>query len=295
VQWGEDGRGQLTLPAGEQPAPTMVLMLGAHAAAVDDPRVVRLTDALARTGFAVLIPLSAGLDRGEVTPGEIDRLVEAVLAAPYDPRTRADRLVLVGLSVGGSLALRAAADGRIAQDLDAVLALGPYYRAADMLAWGAAGVVRGLDGQERPWSPDDTTRRVLLASLKAAPTDDDSQAAAATDALTAALERRRTLTLQEAEGEVARLGARQRDWLASVSPADHLGDLRTKWYLVHDTKDRLIPVEESERIAAERQPDEYFRLDFFEHVTPHPTDIGTLLHESLRLITVFARVFAAVR
>ncbi len=133
VQWGEDGRGQLTLPAGEEPAPTMVLMLGAIPAAVDDPRVVRLTDALARTGFAVLLPLSASLDRGEVTPGEVDRLVEAVLAAPHHPRARADRLVLVGLSVGGSLALRAAADGRIAHDLDAVLALGPYYRAADML------------------------------------------------------------------------------------------------------------------------------------------------------------------
>lgn len=295
LEWGEDGLGQLTVPAGDRPAPTLILMLGARPAGHDDPRVVRLTDALARTGFAVLLPISAPLERGIIAPEEVDRLVEAVLAATEHPRASDEAIVIVGLSVGGTLSLLAATDERLAERLNVVLALGPYYEAATVIAQAASGSVRTVDGTERPWEVNQTTRWVLLASLRAIPPSGDATADAAVDRLIAGVDRQEQLTLAEAEAAIGQLSDGQRRWLAEISLRGRLQEIRTTWFLMHDYGDDLIPYEESDRIASERRPDRDLRIDLFDHVTPDPGNLRVLLRDGARLINVFAGVISATQ
>ena len=62
IEWPAGGRGILTLPFGNEPHPGLILVLAADAAAPDDKRVERLTESLARIGFAVLLTQSDELD-----------------------------------------------------------------------------------------------------------------------------------------------------------------------------------------------------------------------------------------
>jgi len=293
--WAEDGEGQLTLPAGSRPAPAMVLMLGARPAGVDDPRVARITESLARSGYAVLLPRSQPLVDGVVAPIEVERLVDAVLAVANHPRTEGDTVTLVGLSVGGSLSLVAATDPRIRERLTAVFAFGPYYNGLDLIAQAAAGAVPTAEGEERPWTLNSTTRWVLLASLRAVPPDKDLAATEAIEMLIDAVEGTAPLTLAEAQAATSRMSAQQQQWLADISPDGRLHGISAPWYLLHDYGDDLIPVEESDRIASERAPTLDRRTDLFEHVTPDPSNLGILLRDGVRMVDLFARIIAHAR
>lgn len=294
LEW-DNGWGELTLPAGRGEAPALVLALGARPAGPDDYRVMRVTEALARVGFAVLLPQSEALHRGEVAPGEVDYLVDATLALLDHPRSRDERAMIVGLSVGGSLALLAAGDERIAGRLASVLAFGAYARAADIVAAAAAQRVRGVDGSQRPWLPNRTTEWVLLASLRAVPASAGADAEAAREQLLDAIEQRMPLSLDAAEEAVGRLDASQQEWLDRISPAGRLHRVQATWMVIHDYGDDLIPYEESDRLAAERRPDRDLRIDLFDHVTPDASDLGIVLRDGARLIRVFSALIATTR
>ena len=68
-EWGS-GFGVLTRRGGDGLAPGLGLVRGADPAPPDDPRVVRLTDSLARLGFAILLTQSDDLDENRVVAGE---------------------------------------------------------------------------------------------------------------------------------------------------------------------------------------------------------------------------------
>ena len=151
LDYAAGGFGLLTLPSGDKPAPGLVIVLGADAAKPDDARVVRLTDSLARIGFAVLLTQSDELDAALVLPIEAERLVGAFEALRAHPRVRPDAIGYFGLSAGGSLVMVAAADPRIAADVAYVVALGPYYDAAALVAAVMSHSFRTPEGIV-PWS-----------------------------------------------------------------------------------------------------------------------------------------------
>jgi acetyl esterase/lipase len=288
LAWGEPGaptaaRGVLTLPAGPGPHPAVVLALGAEAAGPDDPRVVRLTDAMARLGIGVLYPLSPQLAAGVVEPPEIERLVGAWRALAADPRVRPERVAFVGLSVGGSLSLVAAADLRIAHEVWFVLAIGPYAHAGLLAAETASGVFAADDGRHE-WEPRAITRRVLLRSLTQALSDEERAAALLQPA-----------GYDEATRRLAVADAGLAAWIAALSPIGHLGGLTAPLYLLHDRDDRFVPWSHSEQIAAVRPPEVYHRTEIFEHVDPQPDSLGPLFTDGWRLWRLFARIFAETR
>ena len=67
------GRGQLTLPEGDNERPAIILVLGADPAPSDDERVLSLTGGLARIGFVVLLTESDDLNAAVVLPSENPR------------------------------------------------------------------------------------------------------------------------------------------------------------------------------------------------------------------------------
>jgi acetyl esterase/lipase len=288
LAWGEPGapsaaRGVLTLPAGPGPHPAVVLALGAEAAGPDDLRVVRLTDALARLGVGALYPLSSQLDAGVVEPAEIERLVGAWSALAADPRVRPERVGFVGLSVGGSLSLMAAADAGVAEEVWFVLAIGPYAHAGLLAAETASGVFASDDGRHE-WEPRAITRRVLLRSLTEALGDEERAAALLAPA-----------RYDEAAGRLAEANAGLAAWIAALSPIAYLDGLRAPLYLLHDDDDRFVPWSHSEQLAAVRSPEVYHRTDLFEHVDPQPGSLEPVLTDGWRLWRLFARIFDEAR
>ena len=297
LQWGEGGAGALTLPGGTGPHAGLVLMLGAEPAEPSDPRVQRLTDGLARSGLATLLVRSPRLIDGALTPDEATLLVDAFRALRGHPRIRADRVAFVGLSVGGSIAMIAAADPAIAEHVWFVLAIGPHYDGRTLVASIAGRAYRDA-GATVPWSPDATATGIMTRTLLAALPGADRDAIAAGTPPTSTdgavvRDLLRARDLDEAERLVARLGPPMQAALDAVSPRSHLAALRAPLYLLHDRSDAFIPWPESEAIAAVARPAVYERLDLFEHVDPRPGSATILLRDGWRLLRLFARILAS--
>src|SRR5918994_2229637 len=108
---------ELWLPAwasADRRAGGMLLVLGVNNVGRNHPVVARVADGLARSGVAVLVPDSRVLLAGRLEVGEIDGVVRAFQLLAARPEVDPDRVGIVGFSVGGSLALLAAGDPRIA-------------------------------------------------------------------------------------------------------------------------------------------------------------------------------------
>ena len=297
LDYAAGGFGLLTLPSGDKPAPGLVIVLGADAAKPDDARVVRLTDSLARIGFAVLLTQSDELDAALVLPIEAERLVGAFEALRAHPRVRPDAIGYFGLSAGGSLVMVAAADPRIAADVAYVVALGPYYDAAALVAAVMSHSFRTPEGIV-PWEPQEISTRairaILLHNLPASDraaieseSENDAPASAAGRAVAALLERP---TLVEAEALLQQLDAQQNAALEGISPRLALDGLEAPLYLLHDRNDEFVPWTESEALAAAHESEVYHRLDLFEHVDPQPGNVRYMLRDGWRLLRLFVRI-----
>ena len=110
---GEPDLAELWLPAwasAERPAGAILLVFGVNNLGRNHPAIVRVADALARTGVAVLVPDSRTLLEGRLEVAEIDGVVEAFQTLAARPEVDRERVGIVGFSVGGSLALLAAGD-----------------------------------------------------------------------------------------------------------------------------------------------------------------------------------------
>ena len=94
----------------------------------------------ARAGVVMLVPFSERLDEERIEPEEIDALVAEFKYVQALPQVDPERVGFFGASVGGSLALVAAADPRIAEDVDHVVSFGGYYDA--LSAFGAIATHR---------------------------------------------------------------------------------------------------------------------------------------------------------
>lgn len=297
LTWPDGGTGVLTLPGGGGVHAGLVLMLGAEPAGPDDPRVQRLTDSLARTGLATLLVRSPRLIDGMVTPDEAPQLVGAFRALRGHAGIRPDRAGFIGLSVGGSIAIVAAADPSIAEQVWRVIAIGPHYDGRTLVASIGARAYRDA-GAAVPWSPDDTSTGIMTRTLLAAlPEADRAAVVADTPSAGADGEIVRELlrgpTLERAETLVAQLSPRTQAALDAISPRPSLAGLRAPLYLLHDRSDAFIPWTESEAIAAASRPAVYHRLDLFEHVDPRPRDAAILLRDGWRLLRLFSGTFAS--
>jgi dienelactone hydrolase len=298
-RWAGGGYGVLTRPneSGEHPA--LILMLGAEPAGPDDPRVRRLTDSLARIGFVVLLGRSDPLIDGEVTPSEVPLLVGAFRALRQDPRVDSEHVAFVGLSVGGSIEMVAAADPRIAGNVWFVLALGPYFDAGTLTAEVLSGFYR-IPGDVVSWEPDETAVRVVTNTLLSLLSDPERAALlAGADPATpegrAAAALLGAPSLQRAEEVIGELPPAARAALDEVSPGAHLHSLRAPLYLLHDRWDQFIPWPQSDAIAAAYEPAVYHRLDIFEHADPEIGNLGVMVGDGWRLLRLFAAIIESSR
>jgi len=304
----------LWLPAGastEHRAGGMVLVLGVNNAGRNYSAVVRFADAMARSGMAVLVPDSAKLLAGTLNPDETGGVVDAFRLLASRPEVDPHRVGLLGLSVGGSLALLAAGDPRIANDVRWVNAFGAYADAGQYLAEVAAHAMT-VDGRVVAWNPSALTRETfarLVASLVPDAADrtlltaamqaliDSGRLPTLDAALTARLsspEARAVYalltagSLERAQELVDALPAAVRDLLATLSPIHHLAAIRADVFLMYDTADSYVPYGQSLELADGLRPlgrlarSSRFRL--FDHVEAKGVDLVGAAPELWKLL-----------
>lgn len=306
---------ELWLPAWaspERPAGAMLLVFGVNNLGRNHPAIERVADGLARTGVGVLVPDSQTLLEGRLELGEIDGVVRAFQLLAARPEVDRDRVGIVGFSVGGSLALLAAGDERISAQVRWVNAFGAFADASTYLASVAAHAYRDEAGTPVPWTPTPLAREVYLKFMLDQVDDradrqmlDDAFGAAVLagerpvgdaalrgdlatragrtvhDLLTAA-------SLDRAERSIRQLPRESLAFIDGISPVRHLGDVRAKVHLMHETEDHHVPFVESRALAGalagggSLAAHTEFRL--FDHVQPDDLDLIAAAPELVKLL-----------
>jgi acetyl esterase/lipase len=306
---------ELWLPAwaaADQRAGAMLLVLGVNNVGRNHPVVERVADGLARSGVAVLVPDSRVLLAGRLEVGEIDGVVRAFQLLATRPEVDPERVGIVGFSVGGSLALLAAGDPRIASGVRFVNAFGAFADAASYLAAVSAHAYRAPDGAEVPWTPSPLAREVYLGFLldqvpdaadrrmlearlgepilaaERPPPDPELRADLETDAARAIHDLLTARTLDEATEMIEALPSRARSFIGDISPAGHLAGLRARIHLMHETEDHHVPFVESRALASALEPsgllEAHTEFRLFDHVQPDDLDLVAAAPELVKLL-----------
>jgi pimeloyl-ACP methyl ester carboxylesterase len=283
-------------PSGSGTGPTLVVVNGATELGRREPALRRLARGLARAGYVVFIPDLPGLARGELTERTLDATVAAARAA-------GDRVGLVGVSVGTSLALLAAQDPSLSGRITIVTGTAPYadltnlvrlattgyYRDGDLLVpyetdpFLAVAVARSLAGVLPPGPERDAIVMEVnaldadaadpLAAVRALPTSELAPETRAVVQLLASREPRRF------DERYAALPADLRTALGRLSPITGASRLTMRVELASAPRDKYIPLAEAEALARAAPDGRLTVTRTLEHAVPEPTlgGLGELL------------------
>ena len=306
---------ELWLPSwasAERPAGAVLLVFGVNNLGRNHPAIERVADGLARTGVGVLVPDSRTLLEGRLELGEIDGVVLAFQLLAARPEVDRDRVGIFGFSVGGSLALLAARDPRIASDVRWVNAFGAFADAGSYLGSVSAHAYRGPDGTDVPWAPSPLAREVhlrfvldqvgdqgdrqaledalgpgLLAGEKPAP-DPELRASLTSEAGRIAHDLLTAPDLDTATAIVAALPGAAAAFIDGISPVRHLDGLQAGVHLMHETEDHHVPYVETRALAAALEPTGLVRAHtefrLFDHVQPDDLDLLAAAPELVKLL-----------
>jgi pimeloyl-ACP methyl ester carboxylesterase len=207
----------------------LVLVHGYAPAGKDEPRVQQAAELLARAGFDVAVPTLPGLTRGRLRPEDVHPVVATLAARPAPS-------AVIAVSVGAGPALLAAADPAVRDRVRAVLSLGGYASAPELLRFFLTGEYAWGDVRGRVVHDPAVVRFFLEANADLL--DTSVQAALADPALAAAV-------LAAPPPQVAAL-------LTRLSPERVAPQITARLVLVHGVDDRAVPYTESLRLAAAR-------------------------------------------
>jgi pimeloyl-ACP methyl ester carboxylesterase len=290
----------------ERKRAAVLIFLGANATGRDDKDVINLGNALSRAGFVVMFSWSPTMGlQNNIDPNEIESLVWAFQYLKSQDYVDRDRIGMGGFSVGGSFAMVAAADPRIRDDVVFLNSFGAYYNMRDLFLQVASRSTF-YRGQREPWDVDRLTWRVFANELIETldnPVERDlftrhylSGQEAPLGQLEAVSEQARTVrrllegtTPQHAEDLLMQLPADFHEEMASISPSEHMSDLKARLLIMHDRRDLLIPAAESRRLARALEGEgrgdfRYTETEIFEHVRAGSSgNIWELTREAAKL------------
>jgi acetyl esterase/lipase len=126
-------------PARRGRHPGIVLNHGVAAGGMNDLRLVNFADALARTGYVALVPEFVNLKEFRVRPSDVDEVVGSFEYLRGRPDVRPDRVGIFGFSYAGGLAMLAANDPAIADDVRFCFLLGSYYDLRSIVTYATTG------------------------------------------------------------------------------------------------------------------------------------------------------------
>ena len=247
----------------------IIFSMGAPPLDLDDSRLVKLGEDAARAGMVMVVPFSTRLDAELIEPEEVDSLVGIFQYLEEQPYVDPGLVGYIGVSVGGSLALLAAADPRIAERVNYVVSFGGFFNALDTLVAVGSGRM-SYNGRVEAWEPDSHTVYVMACQLLEGRSDP-------CDRRLATPEGRAAYDILN-DGDPDRTGELLRDLppavltkLDRLSPSEVIDGLQAEIFIVHDRGDAFIPYVESRRLRdalAGRDDVHFTEVSLFEHVEP---------------------------
>jgi hypothetical protein len=277
------GEGDLYRPSSRGRHPGILCVLGVVPAGVEHPLVTRLGEGLARSGFAALLHRSTTMRDLRLDPGDIAELATAYETLIRQPYVDARRSGMLGVCVGASFALMAAASPRIRDRVKFVFAYAPY-SSMWTLAVDIASRTRTLGDVREEWDVDPLTWQTYVRSITEWLPPEEAQRlrdafedrirwnedktvivhspSGHVDAGTLSADGRAVLRLLAAgrgdiENALRDLPPDAKARLTTMSPMAYLDDIAApRIMLLHDRHDHVIPVGESRRLwsALSRRP-----------------------------------------
>jgi hypothetical protein len=247
--------------------PAVMLVNGATEKGNDDPETRRLGEALARSGYMVMLPEFPFIKEGRLERDATSVLDAAFARAVARPETKGMAVGAFGFSVGGGMLLAAASRPGALSGASYIGALGAYFDLETYLA-SVLSLTQRRSGTVEPWDADAEVRlRLPIAAAEAIA--DPSDRSRITDELranggrlsdeppsglgTEAAALWRVLTATDYDIAIERirlLPASLREVLDSLSPRTTWSSLRPPVFWLHDVGDRFEPVSEAETAAA---------------------------------------------
>src|SRR5829696_5911844 len=114
-------------PEGEGPWPALLFVNGVVGEGRNYPPVQNLARGLARAGYLVVVPDLPGLTTDEITEETVSSTVEVAQAVAVDrPDALDERVGLIGVSTGATLALLTAERAEVRERVSVVAGIAPY-------------------------------------------------------------------------------------------------------------------------------------------------------------------------
>jgi dipeptidyl aminopeptidase/acylaminoacyl peptidase len=305
-----EAEGDLYRPSTPGPHPGIVMCLGVIPFDVDHPQVPRLGEALARSGFVALLYWSPAMRDLRLDPGDVESIAMAYLWLIEQPYVDPARSGLLGTCVGGSFVLMAAASRSIREHVAFIGAFAPY-SSMWTFAQEIASRTRTCGDVRKPWDVDPLTRKVYVRSLTSVlKLAEAERLRIAFSDNCGSIDQRdlsrdgqsvypllTKLDANEVEETLRRLPAAMQEHLASMSPVNYLDDIRAPLIvLCHDRDDRVIPLEESQRLSSalsKRTGVHYTEFVMFKHMDPSKVKLAVvpLVRELVRFYFAMYPVF----
>ena len=266
------------------PWPSVLFANGATPDGRAHPVVRQLGVALARSGFAVYVPDLPGVADGVLTPETLAAATRSASRIADGPDARGGRVGLVGVSVGGTLALLVAASSELVERVSVVACIAPYSDLERVIELATTGTYRsGGPGPARPYPvPDELANGHSRSLEELVPAGAD----ATVGALLANRDPGRFDELYHG------LPASVREAVLALSPRHSVDRIRAPVEIATAPRDRYFPLEES--LALMSNPRVRVTVTpTLAHARPH-VDARNLLG-LVQLERFFVRTLLAVR
>jgi len=159
-------------PSTPPPWPAILFVNGATPEGRTHAVVLRLAASLARSGHVVLVPDLPGIASGELSPRTLGAAVECATCAADAAETRNGRIAVVGVSIGGTVALLVTAAPELSGRVSIVAAIAPFSDLEKVMMLATTGTYPGERGPEPYPVPPSLAvglARSLVASLVSTP------------------------------------------------------------------------------------------------------------------------------
>ena len=161
-------------PAGDGPWPAVFFVNGTVPEGRELPEARRLAEGLARAGYLVVLPDLPGLTEARITPESVDETADVARAVSDRADAANDRVALIGISTGATLALLAAERQDVGERVSVVAGVAPYSDIRTVVNVATTGRHEGEDGSFVRHEADPFLSYVVARSLVAAlPPGDD--------------------------------------------------------------------------------------------------------------------------
>lgn len=272
--------GHLYVPG--RPSPPVLVLPGAAPLGKDDPRAVRLAEALARAGRMVFIP-DLDLYQQRFIQEDLDRIARSVVALDAHPAT-VGSVQILGISYGGSFGLVAAGDPRVRGRLTQISVFGAYWDLVGVVQAATTGVSL-VDGRRIPWPADPRAEGILRdVAVRLAPEGSRGELRAALVGRTEPTSLRpparalhALLTNRDPERTfelASRLGPEPRQAFRRFSPSSVASRIEVPVVAMHSIDDPAVPYGEALRLAAELPEARLVQVRLFRHVDVGASSAG---------------------